>query len=123
VINRAHPIPITCSLPSVGSPILRRGLPGEGLCAGLGEFEADEPVAGGAVAVEFGGGEFPTAGGLDGEVSEIFAGARSIELGGGDVARGLDVNADGDADFALDSGAGFVGDVGQNLIEDFPMSG
>ncbi len=44
--------------------ILRRGLAGKGLGAGLGEFEADEPVAGGAVAVHFGGGEFPAAGSL-----------------------------------------------------------
>ena len=96
---------------------------GEGLGGRLGEFEADEPVAGGAVALEFGGGEFPAAGGLEGEVGEISAGAGGIEFGGGDGSSGFDVDVDGDADFSLDGGAGFFRDVGQDLIEDFSTAG
>ena len=87
--------------------MLRRGLAGEGLGGGGGEFKADEPIAGEAVAVEFGRGEFPAAGGLEGEIGEILAGAGGIEFGLGDVASGFDVDADSNANFALNGGAGF----------------
>ncbi len=56
---------------------------------------------------------------MQGEVGEILAGAGRIERGIGDVAGGIDVNADGDADHAMNGGEGFLGDVGQNLVEDF----
>ena len=103
--------------------LLGRGLAGEGLGAGLGEFEADEPIAGDAVTVHFGGGEFPAAGRLQSEIGEIFARAGGIEFGLGDVSAGLDVGADRDAHFALNSAASSIGDVGQNLVEDFPVRG
>ena len=41
------------------------------MCAGLGKFEVDEPVAWGAVAIHFRCGEFPAAGGLEREIGEI----------------------------------------------------
>ena len=91
--------------------------------AGLGEFEADEPVAGGAVAVQFGGGEFPAAGSFQSEIGEIPARAGGIEFGLGDVSSGLDVDADGNANFALDGAASFFRDVGQDLVQDFSVRG
>ena len=90
---------------------------------GRGEFEADEPVAGGAVAVHFGSGEFPTAGGLQSEIGEILARAGGFEFGLGDISRGLDVNVDSHANFAMDGATSLFGDVGQDLVEDFAASG
>ena len=102
---------------------LGRGLAGKGLRAGLREFEADEPVAGDAAAIHFRCGEFPAAGGLDSEIGEIFARAGRIEFGLGDISSGLDVDADGDAHFAMNGAASFVGDVGQDLFQDFSVRG
>ena len=86
-------------------------------------MEADEPFAGSAVAADFGGGELPPAGGLQGEVGEILAWAGRIERGIGNVAGGIDVNADGDANDSVDGAEGFLGGVGQNLVEDFTARG
>lgn len=86
-------------------------------------MEADEPFAGGAVAADFGGSELPTAGGLQGEIGEILAWAGRIERGIGDVAGGIDVNADGDANDSMNGGEGFRRGVGQNLVEDFTALG
>ena len=86
-------------------------------------MEADEPFTGDAVAVDFGGGEFPAAGGLQGEISEIFAGAGPVEFGCGNVAGGVYVDADADANSAVNGGASFIGHGGQNLVEDFTAGG
>lgn len=75
-------------------------------------MEADEPFAGDAVAVDFGRGEFPAAGGLQGEISEIFAGAGPVEFGFSNIAGRVYVNADRDADGAVNGGASFIGDGG-----------
>ena len=103
--------------------ILGRGLPGKGLGAGLGKFEADEPVAGDAVAVHFRRSEFPPAGGLESEIGEIFARAGRIQFGLGDISSGLDVDADRHANFAVNGAASFFGDVGQHLFQDLPARG
>ena len=108
---------------SFNAKSLRRGLLGKGLGAGLGELEADEPVAGHAAAIGFGRGKGPAAGGLQSEVGEILARAGGIEFGKGDVAAGLDVDVHSDAHFALNRAARFFGDVGQDLVEDFAVSG
>ena len=84
--------------------------------AGLGKFEADEPVAGDAAAVHFRCGKFPAAGGLESEIGEILARAGRIEFGLGNISRGLNVDADADAHFALNGTASSVGDVGQYLL-------
>ena len=89
----------------------------------MGEFEADEPFAGDAVAIYFRCGEFPAACGLESEIGEIFARAGRIEFGLGDISSGLDVGADRHANFAVNGGASFVGHVGQNLVKDFTTRG
>ena len=86
-------------------------------------MEANEPFTGDTVAVDFGGGEFPAAGGLQGEIREIFAGAGPVEFGCGNVAGRVYVDVDADADGAVNGGASFIGDGGQNLVEDFTASG
>src|ERR1700674_1330219 len=91
---------------------LRRGLAGEGLSAGLGEFEADEPFAGDAVAIHFRCREFPAACGSESEIGEILARARRIEFGLGDISSWLDVDADRHANFALDGATSFFRGVG-----------
>ena len=91
--------------------------------AGLGEFEANEPVAGDAAAVHLGSGECPSAGGLQSEIGEILARAGGIEVGLGDISRGLDVNVDCHANFAVDGGASLFRDVGQDLVQDFAAGG
>ena len=96
---------------------------GDGFGAGGGEVEADEPFAGDAVAVDFGGGEFPAAGGLQGQIGEIFAGAGPVEFGCGNVAGWVYVDADPDANSAVNGGASFIGDGGQNLVENFTAGG
>src|SRR5216684_1152075 len=109
--------------PDPSSYELGRGLPGKGLRAGLGKFEADEPGAGDAVAIHFGCGEFPAAGGLESEVGEIFARPGGLEIGLGDVPGGPEVDADCHANFAVNGVASFVGHLGQNLVKDFTTRG
>src|SRR4029077_13038139 len=75
------------------------------------------------MAIGFGSGEGPAAGGLGSEIGEILARARGIEFGLRDVAAGLDVDTDGNADFTLNRPARFFGDVRQYLVEDFAVSG
>lgn len=103
--------------------ILGRGLAGKDLRAGLGKFEADEPVAGDAVAIHFRCREFPATGGLESQIGEILARPGGIEFGLGDISRRLDVDADRHADFAVNGAASFVGDVGQDLFQDFTVRG
>ena len=91
--------------------------------AGLGKFEADEPVARGAVAIHFRCGEFPAAGSLESEIGEILARAGGIQVGLGDISARLDVDADADAHFAMNGAASFVGDIGQDLFQDFTVRG
>jgi len=105
-----------------GRAKLRGNLFGEGLDAGGGELEADLPFAGGAATGHFGGIEFPAAHGFQSDVGEILARAGIGEIGFGDVAGSVDVGQDADADFAGNRGKGFVGDVGQDLVEHFAMT-
>ena len=86
-------------------------------------MEADEPVAGDAVAVHFGRGKFPPTSGFQGEIGEILARAGGIEFCLGDVSCPLDVGADGDAHFTTDGAASFVGHLGQNLVQDLTTRG
>ena len=65
----------------------------------------------------------PAAGGFEGEIGKILTRAGRIERGVGDVAGGIDVNADGDANDSVDGVQGFLGGVGQNLVEDFTARG
>lgn len=95
---------------------------GEGFYAGGGELEADEPLAGNAAAVCFGGVEFPAAHGFQREVREVLAGAGILEIGGGDVAGSVDVGQHGDAYFAGNGGQSFFGGVRQNLVQHFAFS-
>jgi len=71
------------------------------------------------VAVDLGGGEIPAMRGLQRLIGEITAGAGGEELGGGNVAGGVDVKLDGDADGAANGGAGAGRDFGHDLLEDF----
>ena len=65
----------------------------------------------------------PAAGGFESKVGEILTGAGGIERGFRNIARGVDVNADADAHDALNGGAGLLGDLRQNLFEDFTALG
>ena len=65
----------------------------------------------------------PAAGGFESKVGKILTGAGRIERSLGDVARGIDVNPDADANDSLNGGEGFFGDVGQNLLEDLTARG
>jgi hypothetical protein len=65
----------------------------------------------------------PAAGGLESQVGEILTGAGGIEQSFRNIARGVDVNADADAHDALNGGASLLGDLGQNLFEDFTALG
>ena len=105
-----------------GKAKLRGDLFGEGLDAGRGELEADLPFAGGAAAQYFRRIEFPAAHGFQSDVGEILARAGIGEIGFGDVAGSVDVGQDADAHFAGNRGEGFVGDVGQDLVEHFAMT-
>ena len=93
------------------------------LTAAEKETLASELRVADAAAIHFRCGEFPAAGGLDSEIGEIFARAGRIEFGLGDISSGLDVDADGDAHFAMNGAASFVGDVGQDLFQDFSVRG
>ena len=73
-------------------------------CDGRGELEADKPVGGDGVAVDFGGRKIPAVRGLQRLVSKIFAGAAGKELGGGNIACGINMELDGYADGATDGG-------------------
>lgn len=75
------------------------------------------------MAPHFRRGELPAARGLLCEIGEVFAGAWRIERCAGDVPRGIDLNAHTDADHTLNGGAGLLGDIGQNLVEDFTARG
>ena len=79
--------------------------------AGLGKFEADEPFARDAMAIRFRCGECPPACGLQREIGEILARAGRIEFGLGNTSSGLDMDADSDANFALNRVASFFGNV------------
>ena len=92
--------------------MLGRGLARKGPRAGLGEFEADEPFAGDAVAVYFRCGEFPAACGLESQICEILARARRIKVGLGDISSGLNVDADRHANFAVNGATSFFRGVG-----------
>jgi len=65
----------------------------------------------------------PAAGGFESKVGKILTGAGGTERGFGNIAGGVDVNADADAHDALNGGAGLLGDFGQNLFEDFTALG
>ena len=87
--------------------------------AGLGKLKTDEPVARDAVAIRFRRGELPAADGLQREIGEILARAGGIEFGLRNISSGLDVDADSNANFALNRVASFFGNVGQDLVQDF----
>jgi len=74
----------------------------------LREFEAQQPLAGNAVATGFGGLKFPAACGLQGQIGKKLAGSGRIELGGRYVSSGVDVHADGDADFSMNGVTRFL---------------
>src|SRR6266700_8240867 len=97
--------------------MLRRGLRREGLVTGGREFEADEPLTGNAVASGIGRSKLPAAGSLQSEIGKVSTWARRVKSGVRDASRGVYANANGDADGALNGGAGSVGDFGQNLLE------
>ncbi len=90
---------------------------------GRSEHETNDPFAGDAPSVDFRRSENPAPDSFHGEVGEVFAGARRIQFGFGDIARGVHVSADADANTALNGGARFFGDVGQNLVENFAARG
>jgi hypothetical protein len=58
-------------------------------------------------------------GGFQGEVSEKLARSGSVEVSGSDRAVGVELNADVDADGAVNGGAGFFRDYGKNFVGDF----
>jgi len=64
-------------------------------------------------------GETPLFGGFQGEVSEKLARSGSVEVGGSDRAVGVELNADVDADGAVNGGARFFRDYGKNFVGDF----
>ncbi len=103
--------------------MLRRHLLWNGLGAGWRELEADEPITGDAVTAHFGRSELPAAGGFESKVGKILTGATRIERGFSNIACGVDVHADADAHDALNGGASLLGDLGQNLFEDFTARG
>jgi hypothetical protein len=103
--------------------VLRCSLFRKCLDAGLRKLETDEPHAGNTAAVDFGRSEFPAAGGFQGQIGEILAGAGRIESGFGDVAGGINLNANTDANRTGDGGACFFRDVRQNLVKDFAARG
>ncbi len=86
-----------------------------------GELEADYPFGWDGVAVDLGGGEVPAMRGLQSLVGEIAAGAGGEELGGGDVAGGIDVELDGYVDGAADGGARARRNIGHDLREHFAL--
>src|SRR5262245_25653107 len=102
---------------------LRRDLSGEGFGAGGGEREADQPFAGDAAGADFRRSEFPAAEGFLRGVGEILAGSRTLEFGRGDVAGGVHVSAESDANFARNGSERFFGNVGQDGVEHFAFSG
>lgn len=65
----------------------------------------------------------PPASPIQGKIGEVLAWAPRIECGFGDIACGIDLDANADADGPLNGGAGFLGDVGQDLLEDFTARG
>ena len=75
------------------------------------------------MSADVGGIELPLAGGFQGEIGKILTRTGRIERGFGDVAGGIDVDADSDANDSADGVEGFLGGVGQNLVEDFTASG
>ena len=54
----------------------------------------------------------PAAGGFEGEIGKILTRAGRIECGIGDVAGGIDVDADSDANDSVNGVEGFLGCVG-----------
>ena len=74
------------------------------------------------MAIDFGGREIPAVRGLQRLVSEVLAGAGGEEFGGGNIARGIDMELYGYADSAADGGEGARRNLGQDLIEHFALS-
>ncbi len=75
------------------------------------------------MAADFRRSELPAASGLQREIGEVLTGAGRIEGSFGDVSRGIDLNPDADTDDTLNSRERFLGNVGQNLLEDFTPCG
>ena len=75
-------------------------LGGEGFDAGGRELEADQPIAGDAAGADFRGSEFPAAEGFLCGIREILAGPGILEVGRRNVAGGVHVSAENDADSA-----------------------
>ena len=71
------------------------------------------------MTADFRRSELPATSGLHREIGEILTGAGRIERSFGDVSRGIDLNPDADANDTLNGSEGFLGNVGQNLLEDF----
>src|SRR5437879_4719593 len=97
--------------------MLRRGLFREGLVTRWREFEADQPLAGKAVAIGVRGGKLPAARRLQCKIGEVFAWTGGIERSFRDASRGSHLNSNGHADGTPNGGASFPGDFGQNLLE------
>jgi len=89
---------------------------------GRRELEANQPVGGDGVAVDFGRRKIPAVRGLQGLVSEILAGAGGKEFRGGNIADRIDVQLNGYADSAADGGESSRRDLGHNLLEYFALS-
>src|SRR6266571_3185593 len=102
---------------------LRSSLLRKSLGIGWGEFEADQPFTGNAVSVDLRCSELPAAGGVQCEVGEIRARAGRIRFRLRNAARGIDVNADGDTHGSVNGVPRFLGNVRQNLVEDFTARG
>ena len=101
--------------------ILRSRLGGVGFGVEWGEVEADYPLGRDGVAVDLGGSKIPMMRGLQGLVGEISAGPGGKELRGGYVARGIDMELDGNMNSAADGGARFRRNVGHDLLEDLAL--
>src|SRR6266851_2740102 len=94
-----------------------------GLVTSWRELEANEPLAGDAVASSIGCRKLPPAGSLQSEIGEVSTWPRRVERSFRDTSRGVHVKANGDEDGALNGGTSFLGDFRQNLFENFAARG
>jgi hypothetical protein len=86
----------------------------------LCEVEAKEPFAGNVLGADLGGSEIPSASGLQGRVGKESAG-RGSHVGAGYAPARVDVNLNHDSHRAMNRASRFLGDFGQNLIQNLAL--
>ena len=97
------------------------------LCGGVdtggSEFEANKPGAGDAVALGFGAGELPLAGGFFSKAGKIFAWAGRVKRSVDHIPRRIHLNFHNHVETAVNRVEGLLRGLRQDFVEDFATPG